>query len=168
AERGKKCRECISDKCRVEMRQVARADDDQDCHHQCYCDPPCASFECLFGHLNDSQANVIPRAISFISQSICEDGWGKFRGAGSYHAAFFPTLRPRSTSEAAVLTNFACGISPGRLGGAFHFDCAREKDVVFQMDMLMQIGFELLQGLIERSIADAGVRRWGIVSGDFT
>ena len=79
---------------------------------------------------------------------------------------FFPGALLFSMAEAMMLTELAPGALPGRLSGAFQLDCAREEDVVFQMDVLVQIGFKLLQSLIKRPEADAGVRRRGVTVSD--
>ncbi|MGB7763029.1 MAG: hypothetical protein WBL61_24560, partial [Bryobacteraceae bacterium] len=41
----------------------------------------------------------------------------------------------------------------------FHLDRPREENVVFQMDVLVQVGFECRQRSIKRLEADAGIRR---------
>ena len=48
----------------------------------------------------------------------------------------------------------------------FHGDGAREQNVVFQMNVLMQVGFETLQRVIERAIADARVFRNRVIAGN--
>ena len=47
----------------------------------------------------------------------------------------------------------------------FHGDCTRKENVVFQVNMLVQVGFKALQRLIQRAIADARILRKRIVIG---
>ena len=45
---------------------------------------------------------------------------------------------------------------------------AREEDVVLQVDMLVKVGFESLQGLEQRPIANAGIAGNGVIVGNCT
>src|SRR6516165_12486016 len=56
---------------------------------------------------------------------------------------------------------------PSKRSG-FERNRSRKQDVVFEMDVLMQIGFEFLQPVIERLIAHAGIRRRGVAAGQFS
>ena len=42
---------------------------------------------------------------------------------------------------------------------SLHGDRAREHDVILEVDVLVQVGFEALQGLVERTVTRAGVLR---------
>jgi hypothetical protein len=48
---------------------------------------------------------------------------------------------------------------------AFHLNCARKQNVVFEVDVLVQVGLELAQSFIECLIADARIRRWCVAGG---
>ncbi len=47
---------------------------------------------------------------------------------------------------------------------SFHRDGAREENVVFQMNVLVEVSFKALQRFVQRAIADAGIRRKVIVA----
>src|SRR5512145_109807 len=64
-----------------------------------------------------------------------------------------------SMAEAAMLVEFACGFVEVGRGGFLHLDGARKQDVVLQVNVLMQIGFERRQRLVERLKTDADVGR---------
>src|SRR5450759_1445995 len=54
--------------------------------------------------------------------------------------------------------------SPNLSVPSFHLDRAREQNVVFQVNVLVQIGLELRQRFVQCLVADAGVTRWRISS----
>ena len=59
-----------------------------------------------------------------------------------------------------------CPFKPGEAMAiaAFHCGRAREQDVVFFMNVLMQVGLEALQRLVQCAIADAGIFRKLVVA----
>jgi hypothetical protein len=71
--------------------------------------------------------------------------------------------RTRSTislmAEAAMLFKFTCGLVELRRRVLLQLDRAGKQDVVLQVNVLVQIGFEGSQSLIERLKAEATVRR---------
>ena len=50
--------------------------------------------------------------------------------------------------------------------GFFHRNCARKQNVVFQVDVPVQIGFECREPAVKGLEADAGIRRGGIAAAD--
>lgn len=62
-------------------------------------------------------------------------------------------------AEAAMLIELARGFGEFRRRVFLHLDGAGKQDVVLQMNVLMQIGFECGQRLVERLKADTAVGR---------
>ena len=120
-------------------------------------------------------------------------GGGVPRKVGSHlapkpHTASSPTwnrrrrskgrMRPcRERVEAWQATESACAVpfkdatmrtAWPALWLCFDRNRAREEDVVFQVYVLMQIGFETPQCIVKRAVANAGVLRHCVVVGDGT
>src|SRR5581483_374839 len=68
-------------------------------------------------------------------------------------------------TEAVMLTFARCRALPAGFSRTFQLDRAREEDVVLQMNMLVQIGFERRERLIERVVTEAAVGRDVVIPG---
>src|SRR5581483_2146378 len=68
-------------------------------------------------------------------------------------------------TEAVMLTFARCRALPAGFSRTFQLDRAREEDVVLQMNMLVQIGFERRERLIERVVTEAAGGRDVVIRG---
>jgi hypothetical protein len=69
-------------------------------------------------------------------------------------------------AQAAMLIEFAGGFIEVRRGVFLHLDCAGKQNVVLQVNVLTQIGFERGQRLVERLKTDADVGRCCVTVSD--
>ena len=71
-------------------------------------------------------------------------------------------------NEAFVFGYFPLWLLPSGFGFVFNLNCTWKKKIVFQMNVLMQIGLKFSQGLIQRLVADTGVLRRGVAVADLS
>src|SRR5215831_3383361 len=113
------------------------------------------SFPLLKGLIVQANNNLATDVPSPIELNSC----ARRRRAANYCAARRGIFRARSMTEAAMPSRKVGRAR--RLGRGFllHLDRAREEQVVFKMNVLMQIGLERGQSLVERLKTDTAVRR---------
>src|SRR5262245_3691261 len=84
-----------------------------------------------------------------------------------YRREILPTrsTTPALTTEAAVSVEFPRGFVDFGRRGFLHLDGARKQYIILQVNVLMQIGLEIGQRLIQGLITGAGVRRRREITG---